>query len=280
MKPVERKKSHNGIITTVILWSLLIIFIIPFVIMLISAFKTNAEIMGNPLAISKNPTLINFIDAFTAMNYPVALFNTFIITLISVALIVLTSAMVAYYVLRSKSKIGKIIFYMFTSSMMIPFQAIMIPLVTIYGHLGLLSNRMTLIYLYIGFGCSQGMFIFHGFMKSSIPISIEESAKIDGANVKQIFFGIVFPLLKPIIATLAVLDVLWIWNDFMLPSLVLTKPFQLTLPLSNYSFSGQMSVNFGPLIASLVMTIIPVLVLYIFLQKYIIEGITSGAVKS
>lgn len=280
MSAIKKTIKPRKIILAIILWVLFIFFVLPFVVVLIDSFKSNADIMSNPLAFTSKPIFDNFIEAYNTMNYPMALLNTLLITFFSVAFIALASAMTAYYIVRSKSKSGKIIFYVLVASMMVPFQAIMIPLVTIYGNLGLLSNRITLIFLYIGFGCGMGMFIFHGFIKTSIPISLEEAAKIDGANIVKIFFEIVLPLLKPVMATLVVLDVLWIWNDYLLPSLVLTQSWQLTLPLSTYAFSGQMSTNYGPLIAALILTIMPVLVIYIFLQKYIVEGIVAGAVKS
>lgn len=272
--------GKNRVALSIVLWILLIIFILPFVVVVIDSFKTNQEIMSNPLSLTSSPTFSNFVEAYRSMDYPASLFNTVLISVVSVALIVLTSAMTAYYVARSRSKTAKGIFYTLIASMMIPFQAIMIPLVSIYGNLGLLSSRGTLIYLYVGFGCGMGMFIFHGFINSSIPVSLEEAAEIDGAGLLQTFFRIVLPLLKPVIATVVVLDVLWIWNDYLLPSLVLTKPWQQTLPLSTYAFSSQTSVNFGPLISALLLTMIPVLIIYIFLQKFIIEGIVAGAVKS
>lgn len=267
-------------VTAVLIWVLLILFVLPFFVVVADSFKSNAEIMGNPLALTSHPILSNFTQAFTTMNYPSAFFNTLLITAGSVFLIILASAMSAYYIVRSKSRAGNVVFYSLIVSMMVPFQAIMIPLVSIYGHIGLLSNRLTLVYMYIGFGLGMGVFILHGFIRSGIPYSLEEAASIDGATQTQTFFKIVLPLLGPVIATVVVLDVLWIWNDYLLPSLVLTKPFQLTLPLSTFAFSGQMSVNFGPLIAALLLTIIPVLIVYIALQKYIIDGIVAGAVKN
>lgn len=277
---VKKKFCWGKFFSSLLLWVLLVIFVLPFVVVVIDAFKTNAEIMDNPLALTAHPTFQNFIDAFNEMNYMSALGNTVLLTVVSVSLIAIASAMTAYYVVRSNSKAGKIVFYALIASMMIPFQAIMIPLVTFYGHMGILNSRPLLMYLYVGFGCGMGTFIFHGFIKTGVPISLEEAARIDGANLRQTFFLIVLPLLKPVFATLVVLDVLWVWNDYLLPSLVLTQPYQLTLPLSTYSFSGEMSVNFGPLIASLLLTILPVLIIYIFLQKYIVDGIVAGAVKT
>jgi raffinose/stachyose/melibiose transport system permease protein len=246
----------------------------------IDSVKSNAEIMNNPIALAVHITFDNYKTAFQIMNYPSAFLNTLLITVASVALIILFSSMTAYYLARHKGRLTNAIFIMFVLAMLVPFQAIMIPLVSIYGALGILSTKLTLMYMYIGFGAAMGIFIFHGFIKSSVPISLEEAANLDGCNRLQTFFYVVFPILSPVISTVVVLDVLWIWNDYLLPSLILTKPGQLTLPLSVFAFSGEMSVNFGPLIASLVMTIIPILIIYIALQKYIIEGVTAGAVKS
>lgn len=280
MSDAKPRNGSGKIVISVVLWVLLILFVLPFFVVVVDSFKSNADIMSNPLAFTAHPILDNFAQAFTTMNYPSAFFNTLLITACSVFLIILASAMTAYYIVRSKSRAGSALFYTLIAGMMVPFQAVMIPLVTIYGHIGLLSNRITLIYMYIGFGLGMGVFILHGFIKTSIPLSLEEAASIDGATLLQTFFRIVLPLLGPVIATVTVLDVLWIWNDYLLPSLILTKPFQLTLPLSTYAFSGTLSVNFGPLIAALLLTIIPVLIIYIALQKYIIGGIVAGAVKN
>jgi len=273
-------RKIGKIVTAVILWMLLAIYVFPFFMVVIDSLKSNAEIMLNPIALPVHITFDNYKTSFQIMNYPSAFINTLLITFVSVALIILFSSMTAYYLARHKGKLNNVIFIMFILAMLVPFQAIMIPLVSIYGGLGILSNTPTLIYMYIGFGAAMGIFIFHGFIKSSVPISLEEAANIDGCNRPQTFFLIVLPILKPVISTVVVLDVLWVWNDYLLPSLILTKPGQLTLPLSVFAFSGEMSVNFGPLIAALVMTIVPILIIYIFLQKYIIDGVTAGAIKS
>jgi raffinose/stachyose/melibiose transport system permease protein len=164
------------------------------------------------------------------------------------------------------------------ASMIIPFQAIMIPLVKIYGSLDLLNSKWSLIYMYIGFGSSLAVFIYHGFVKS-IPKELEEAALIDGCTRFQTFFRIVFPVLMPTTATISILNVLWIWNDFLLPSLILVDPEQRTLPLSTYNFYGTYTVDYGPLMASLVLTIFPIIIIYLFAQKYIIQGVMQGSIK-
>ena len=167
------------------------------------------------------------------------------------------------------------------AAMIIPFQVLMTPLISIYGNfLGVLDSRLTLIFMHVGFSISMAVFIYHGFIKSSVPIALEEAATLDGCSRTQTFFRVVFPLLKPTTATIVVLNVLAIWNDFLLPSLVLGKQKLFTLPLSTYNFYGTYSVDYGAIMASLVMTTLPVILLYVFLQKQVISGVVSGAVKA
>jgi raffinose/stachyose/melibiose transport system permease protein len=172
-------------------------------------------------------------------------------------------------------------FAMMAASMIIPFQAIMIPLVSIYGaKFHLLNHRTTLIFMHTGFAMSMSVFIFQGFIKSGIPMTLEEAAYLDGCTKLQTFFKIVFPLLKPTTATLVILNVLAFWNDYLLPSLVLGRKELYTLPLSTYSFYGTYSADYGVIMAALVLTVAPILILYLFLQKQIINGVVAGAVKS
>lgn len=280
MTKMSGKNKPAHVIMLIVLVVLLIAYISPFIIVLINSFKTNAEILRNPLMISKNPITSNFETAFEEMNFVSSFTNTLLITVVSVILIIITSSMTAYFLVRVKTKFNSIIFIAMVIAMIIPFQAVMIPLVSVYGSMGILNSRGMLVYMYIGFGCSMAVFIFQSFIKTSIPIALEEAAEIDGCNKVQTFFIIVFPLLKSTIATVTVLDMLWIWNDFLLPSLLLTKDNQLTLPLSTYAFYGSFSVDYGPLMASLVLTIVPILVIYLLLQDKIISGVVSGAVKS
>jgi raffinose/stachyose/melibiose transport system permease protein len=154
----------------------------------------------------------------------------------------------------------------------------MIPLLKIYGSIGMLNSPWVLIFMYIGFGAPFSIFLFHGFIKG-ISLELEEAATIDGCGRYGVFFRIILPLLQPVIMTVVILNVLWIWNDFLLPSLILLAQSNRTLPLSTYYFYGTYTVNYGRLLASLVMTMIPVIVLYLFSQRFIIKGITAGAIK-
>ena len=195
-------------------------------------------------------------------------------------LVTLLAAMLAYYIVRNHNVISKIIFALMVASMIIPFQAIMIPLVSIYGGtLNVLNHRATLIFMHTGFSMAMSMFMFHGFIKGNVPISLEEAAYIDGCTHSGTFFKIVLPLLKPIISTMVILNSLAFWNDFLLPSLVLTDKKLLTLPLSTYSFYGTYSADYGTIMAGLLLCVVPILILYIVLQKQIIGGVVAGAVK-
>jgi raffinose/stachyose/melibiose transport system permease protein len=256
----------------------LILFIIPFVFLIMNSFKENRDITSNPLSFPSSLDFSNYKMAFDKMGYLSAFSNTLIITVCSVFLISLCAAMTAHYFVRNNTKFNQYTFLLMVASMIIPFQAIMIPLVKIYGSLDMLNSKWSLIYMYIGFGSSLAVFIYHGFIKS-IPAELEEAAMIDGCTRVQTFFRIVFPVLMPTTATIAILNVLWIWNDFLLPSLVLINPEERTLPLSTFNFYGTYTVDYGPLMASLVLTILPVIVVYLFAQKYIIQGVMQGSIK-
>lgn len=262
----------------ILLFVLLILFMMPFYLMILNSFKTTQQFINSPFSFPEKINIINYISAFVKMKYLNGFGNSIIITLVSVVFILLTSSMAAYFLVRHKWRINKIIFAVLVASMIIPFQAIMIPLVSIYGRLHLMNNKWVLIYMYIGFGQAFAIFILHGFIKN-IPQELEEAALMDGCNKIQTFFFVVLPLLKPAMLTLLILDVLWIWNDYLLPSLILLSPSERTLPLSTYSFFTSYSVDFAPLMAGIILTIIPVLIVYLFSQKQILKGIVQGAIK-
>jgi raffinose/stachyose/melibiose transport system permease protein len=275
MKP---KNILLSILKNIFIYALLILFIMPFYLMILNSFKTTQLFTSTPFSLPETIDFKNYVGAFQKMNFMNAFKNGFIITTISVAVIILTSSMAAYFLVRMKWNINKIIFAIFVASMIVPFQAIMIPLVSIYGNMRLLNNRWILIFMYAGFGQALAIFIFHGFIKN-VPLEMEEAALIDGCSRIQSFFRIVLPLLKPVVTTVLILDVLWIWNDFLLPSLILISPAQRTLPLSTYMFFSSYSVEYAPLMAGIVLTILPVLVVFLFAQKRIVEGVVQGAIK-
>ena len=272
-----------GIVKTVILFALLLVYMVPFFMVIINAFKTNRTILKEPLKLLEpgGPIFTNFSYAFDKMDFLRAFFNSLFITVLSVLLIVIITSMTAYFFVRADWKINKVFFALMVAAMIVPFQVLMTPHISIYGRvLGILDNRLTQVFMHVGFSISMAVFIYHGFIKSNSPLSLEEAATLDGCSRTQTFFRIVFPLLKPITATIIVLNVLAIWNDYLLPSLVLTKKELFTLPLSTYSFYGSYLTNYGAVMAGLMLTVLPVIILYLFLQKQIISGVISGAVKA
>jgi len=272
--------KSSSFIATIIMF---LLYMVPFVLVLLNSFKQKRDIITNPFSViaEKGYSLSNYIKAFEKMEFLKAFGNSLFVTGLSTLLVIALSAMVAYYLTRANNTFSKVLFAVMAASMLIPFQAIMIPLVSIYGaKFHLLNHRLTLVFMHTGFAMSMSAFIYQGFIKSSIPISLEEAAYLDGCNKLQTFFKVVFPLMKPTTATLVILNVLAFWNDYLLPSLVLGKKELYTLPLSTYAFYGTYSADYGVIMAALVLTVIPILVLYLFLQKQIINGVVAGAVKS
>ncbi len=275
---MRRSSRFNANLQALFLYALLLVFLFPFLLILMNSFKKTQYFVENPLSFPKRLDFSNYVSAFENMGFLKSFFNSLTITVFGVLLILVFSSMTGYLFVRFKWKLNSALFFVMLASMTIPFQVIMIPLVMLYGNLDLLNMKLTLLFMYMGFGIPFGVFTFHGFIKG-IPYELEESAFIEGSSRARTFFQIVLPLLKPVVVTLLVLDVLWIWNDYLLPSLVLLSPGLKTLPLSTYAFFSSYSVDFSPLMAGLVMTVIPVLALYLFLQNQIIKGITEGALK-
>ena len=260
-----------------------IAYMFPFLMVVINSLKQKRDIIKSPfswLFTIKGLSFDNFVKAFVQMDFLNAFKNSLIVTASATILVTFLAAMLAYYIVRRNNVISRIAFALMVASMIIPFQAIMIPLVSIYGSgLSILNHRITLIFMHTGFSMAMSVFMFHGFIKGNIPMALEEAASIAGYTHTQTFFQVVFPLLKPIISTLVILNALAFWNDYLLPSLVLTDKELLTLPLSTYSFYGTYSADYGTIMAGLLLCVIPILALYIVLQKQIINGVVTGAVK-
>nr|WP_242822093.1 carbohydrate ABC transporter permease [Ethanoligenens harbinense] len=265
------------VISLVVKIFLAILFLSPFYILIVNSFKTRKEIFTNTLALPAIPQWNNYSRALDAMNFLSALRNSLVITLCSVGIIIVFTSMAAWMITRTKTKVSQVLYLVFVASMIIPFQAIMLPLMREMGQLNLL-NIPGLIFVYLGFGASMGVFIFSGFVKS-IPKELDEAAMMDGCNTLQTFWYIIFPLLKPATFTIAVLDVVWIWNDYLLPSLTINNPGTMTIPLQTFFFFGQFTKQWDMALAALVMCIIPVIVFYLFAQKYIIKAVTAGSIK-
>ena len=220
----------------------------------------------------------NYVKVWGIMKFPRAFSNSLIITVVSNIGLALMSAMAAYRMVRKPSRFNRILLLLFVSAMVIPFQSIMIPLVKVAAELDLMNSRLGLIICYFGFGISLNVFLFHGFIKS-IPKEIEEAAVVDGCTPYGVFWKVVFPLLKPMTITIILLNSLWIWNDFLLPSLVLHDAAIRTIPLQTYSFFGQYTKQWDLALAGLSLGVAPMIIFFLFMQKHIIEGVSAGAVK-
>jgi len=276
------KKNTRGLLIGTGLTVVFLFYLTPFVMVVINSLKQKRDIIKNPFSLSPEMgmSLENYAKAFEKMNYVKVFGNSLLITGMSTLIVIMLSSMCAYYIVRAKNKGANLIYALMIASMIIPFQSLMIPLVSIYGaKLHLMNNRGMLIYMHVGFAMSMSVFMFSGFIKSGVPVSLEEAAYLDGCSKFQTFTKVVFPLLKPTTSTLIILNVLAFWNDYLLPSLVLGKKELYTLPLSTYAFYGTYSADFGTIMAALVLTLAPILILYLFLQKQIISGVVAGAVK-
>jgi raffinose/stachyose/melibiose transport system permease protein len=252
-------------------------YVSPFALVILNSFKTKYEIVDDPLSWPIEFSWDNFEQAMTKMKFFLSLTNSVIITVFSVGALILVSSMLAYYLQRSKGKFTKMTFLILVSSMIVPFQALMIPFMAQFAPFVEINNQAALIFFYIGFGVALSTFLYHGFI-SNIPLELDEAASIDGASDFTIFWKIIFPMLKPVTATVAIINALWIWNDFLLPVLVLT-PETVTLPLSTYHFYGSYETSYGQVMAGLLLAVLPIITFYLILQRQFISGISSGAVK-
>lgn len=277
-----RNKKIANFIKIIVLLLLFFCFIFPFLMVIINVFKVKADITSDPMALigAHGFTLENFPEAMRKMDFVRSFANSTIITVSSTVLTILFAAMTAFVIVRNKWKVTALLLSLMVASMVIPFQVLMIPLVSFYGGvLGILNHRATLIFLHVGFSLSMATFMFHGAIKTNVPLALEEAATIDGCTRWQTFWTVVFPLLKPTIATVAIIDAMGFWNDYLLPSLVLAKKDLYTIPIATQVFYGTYSTDIGLVMAALLLAMAPILILYILLQRYIVEGVTSGAVK-
>jgi raffinose/stachyose/melibiose transport system permease protein len=288
-------KTKYGTILTVLFTIISLLWISPIFVVILNSFKRKAYIFKNPFGISNVPitrgydrwikgvekTFVGFLNYTNAIN-KTGFFKAFgyslFITVASVALIVLCCSMCAWYITRVHNKATKAIYLLCLFSMIVPFQMVMFTL-SKFANMLHLSNPVGIVIVYLGFGAGLAIFMFTGFVKS-IPLEIEEAAMIDGCTPIQTYFQVVFPIMKPTAITVAILDAMWIWNDYLLPSLVLNvnkyKTVQIAVQNLKQSY-GQ--IDWGAMMAVLVLAIIPIVIFYIFAQKYIIEGVMSGAVK-
>ncbi len=275
MKSVTLKKHLVLAVTSIAL----VLFMIPFFILVINTFKTTSEFTKSPFSLPTTIHFENYRVAIRRMNFFNALKNTASITLVAVGLNTMVSTMTGYLFARKQWKVNKVIFILFLASMVAPFQVYMIPLVKIYGGmLGLSNNILLVAFIATGLNIPFAVFLYHGFIKG-IPEELDEAATIDGCGFGRTFVSIILPLLKPIIITVVVFVALGVWNDYLMSSLFLTKMDTRTLAIATQTFLTNHTAEYAPMMAGLLMGIIPVLVFYLFGQKQIIEGVVAGSVK-
>jgi raffinose/stachyose/melibiose transport system permease protein len=271
-------RSRNNWFATVFLTigSLFILF--PLYMAIMVAVKTPQELAKSVLGFPSQVHWENFRQAIAITHYFHTFGNSLFITFFAVVLTILTNSMVAYAIARNMHRrLFKAIYYYFFAAMFVPFPILMLPLVHQMSHIGL-ANRVGLIILYVVYGLSFNVFIYIGYLRS-IPLELEEAALVDGASRWRIFWRVVFPLLAPLNATVAILTGLWAWNDFMLPLVMLSNPNQYTLPLVQYAFQSQYSTNYDLAFASYLLALLPMLIVYIIFQRWIVNNVTKGAIK-
>ncbi|MDO4495326.1 MAG: carbohydrate ABC transporter permease [Oscillospiraceae bacterium] len=279
---MKSKSSFREALTYIFLFILALAFLAPIAIIIMNSVKGNFYISQSPFSLPNYETFVgaeNFIKGFKQSDFMKSFFNSAFITFFSVAGIVLMTSMTAWFIVRVKNKLTKLLYYLFVFSMIVPFQMVMYTM-TYYAFELNLNNRIGIIFIYLGFGAGLSVFMFSGFIKS-IPTEIEEAATIDGCSPVKTFFLIVFPILKPTAITVAILNAMWIWNDYLLPYLVLGSGEGKTLPVAVQMAltGGYGNKDMGALMAMLVLAILPIIIFYLFCQKYIIRGVAAGAVK-
>lgn len=274
----RRRRSANWWVTGLLIFiSLSILF--PLYITVTTALKSPAEAAAGSLAFPSSPQWGNFATAIELTNFPRAATSSFLITVFAVVLTLLTNSMVAYAIARAMDsrKVFKGLYFYFISALFVPFAIIMLPIAKVTSTLNL-DNRVGLVFLYIIFGLSLNIFIYVGYIRS-IPKEMEEAAVIDGAGTWATFWKVIFPLLTPINATVGIITTVWVWNDFMLPLVVLSDRDTFTLPLVQYVFQSQFTTDYSLAFASYLMALTPLLLVYVLAQRWVIGGVTRGAVK-
>ena len=279
---MESKKRSN-IFLSVLFALLSLVWVLPILIVLMNSFKTSAGITLTPFELPNSETFAgveNYVGGITHGNYPfyMSLFYSFLITLLSVGLILLCCSMAAWYITRVDSLFTKVVYYLCVFSMVVPFQMVMFTLSRTANKL-YLNTPFTIPIIYLGFGAGLSVFLFTGFVKG-IPMEIEEAASIDGCTPLQTFFRVVAPIMKSTYISVGILQIMWVFNDYLLPYLVLDRTKYMTVPIHIQFLQGSYGrVDYGATMALIMITLLPVVTVYIFAQKHIIKGVLSGAVK-
>lgn len=278
-----KKKLGSHSLLSVLFFILSAVWLTPIVIVLYNAFKDNSAISLSPFALPNQETFVgfqNFINGMTYGNYPfyLSMLYSFVITVISVLLILLFCSMAAWYINRSGGLFCKLLYLLCIFSMVVPFQMVMFTLSRTADQLSL-NTPWSIPIVYLGFGAGLAVFMFSGFVKS-IPLEIEEAANIDGCNPIRTFFSVVMPIMKSTYVSVAILEVMWVWNDYLLPYLVLDRTKYMTIPIHIQFLQGSFGrVDYGATMALIITCLIPIVLLYILGQRHIIKGVLSGAVK-
>lgn len=274
-------KKRKNIFLYIVLSALALLFLVPIILVVINSFKSRLYISSLPFSLPNSETFVgleNYINGIASSGFFSAVLRSFFITVVSVALIILFTSMTAWYLVRVNSRMSKFLYYLFVFSMIVPFQMVMYTMTFVVNKVSL-NNVLGINLVYLGFGAGLSVFMLSGFIKS-IPLEIEEAAMIDGCNPIQSFFLVVMPILKPTAITVAILNTMWIWNDYLLPYLVLgtdNKTLPVAIQLAMQGAYG--STDYGGFMAMLVLAIVPIIIFYVFCQKYIIRGVVAGAVK-
>lgn len=273
-------KKLSGLSMALLAAGLVIVFL-PLYLTLITAFKTSKESARDFFSFPSELYWGNFLEVIGSNNFVQFFTNSIVITAVSIILITLIVPLTAYAISRNMNKwYYKTLFVLFIVGIIIPFQVIMLPVTKLMTQLDLL-NRPGLILLYVTYALTQGVFLYVGYIKTSIPKELEEAAYVDGCSKFRTYRSIIFPLLNPLTATIIIINAFWIWNDFLLPLLILNKSEAMwTLPLFQYNFKSQYTFNYNLAFASFVLTIVPIMLVFMVFQKQIIAGLTGGAVKS
>ena len=277
---MQRKKHISHAIIYVVLTVLSVAFLIPILLVIMNSFKNKLFISTTPFELPNEQSFMgvkNYVEGLTKIHFFNSIGYSLFMTVFSVLAIVIFCSMTAWYITRVKGKHTSFIYYMFIASMVVPFQMVMYTMTKTANVLHL-DNYVGIVVLYLGFGAGMSVFMYSGFVKG-IPTELEEAALIDGCSPLTMFVKVIFPILKPISITVAILNAMWIWNDYLLPYLVIGTKYR-TIPVAiQYLKSGYGSIDYGHLMAAIVVALIPIVIFYFACQKYIIEGIVEGAVK-
>ena len=274
------EKKFNEIHFTILLF-LAILFLVPIFLVIINSFKSRLYISTDPFAFPRGDMFVgmeNYLNGLKTSGFLQSFLRSLFVTVVSVFLIIVCTSMTAWVIVREKSRLSKWLYYLFVFSMNVPFQMVMYTMTYVVNQINF-DNVVGIVFVYLGFGAGLAVFMFTGFVKS-IPMEIEEAATIDGCNPLQTYFMVVFPMLKPTAITVAILNAMWIWNDYLLPYLILgtkNKTVPVAIQLAMQGAYG--ATDYGGFMAMLVLAIIPIIIFYISSQKYIIKGVVAGAVK-